>query len=168
MLKPIYFHHEDDPAQININGSETNKNLVLVPPGDHWYQVPKLVISISDSANDVNQFGALAALPNGLKFVIDRKKPGKDPVVWQQLFADGNGNGQVFKNTQDLNGIGKLERLTDAATAVRTVKITIDLEDIPFDVYGRQYQRLAVQLNDDFTGLDEFNILAYVKDLPYG
>lgn len=146
-----------------VNGSTNNVNFYITAKSYDVY-INSISFVIADAGALLNQFGALAALTNGLDFYY---------------FNQANGNYVIesaIKTNFDMIRLANFEpafgtstnafQLTNAVSAAEAFVGVIDLEDI----FGLQWglklranttDRVGFIIKDNITGLDAMNMKCY-------
>lgn len=146
-----------------VNGSVTNQDFYI---GAKIYDVyiNTLVFEIADAGAVLNQFGALAALTNGLEFYYFNQTQGKYTI---ESSLKTNYDFLKLANFQPAFGTGNAAfQLTNAISASEAYVGIIDLQD----VFGLQWglklraystDRIGFVVKDNITGLDAMTIKVY-------
>jgi len=152
-----YFTNSSGSIDMRVNGATNNVDFYISGDGDFDYYIKSLSIKIADAGAEFNEFGALTALTNGVRFSWDSQKAGK--LIIHEGLKD---NLSFFRLSQqapviiDLSGVG-----ADA------VLIDVDLALLFGTPWGLRLtkgttEKLSFSVRDDLsTGLDEFNIIGY-------
>jgi hypothetical protein len=129
---------------MNVNGATTPQSFRFTPVTGEVYYVESISIIIEDNANaSLTEFGALAALTNGIDFNV--KSKGSAPELMVNLKTNA---GILTKFSQD----PFVERRSSGLTSVTTIKGTIDLKNrIVLD--GDQGDYIEAVVRDNITGL---------------
>lgn len=145
------------------NGSVTNLDFYIGAKSYDVY-VNTLVFEILDAGATLNNFGALAALTNGLDFYYFNQKNGKYII---ETGLKTNYDMITLANFQPAYGTGNGAFLmTDAIGASEAFVGVIDLED----VFGLQWglklranstDRLGFTVKDNLTGVDFMTVKVY-------
>lgn len=173
--KPSSFDQQTLPYinYLKLNGTGTNSMLVdgSVNPQDFFITaqsydvyVNTLVFTIVDAGSNLNQFGAIAALTNGLEFYYFNQEQGKYTIE------------SGLKTNFDMIRLSNFEpAFGDAATAMKLLNVigvseayvgVIDFEDI----FGMQWglklranstDRIGFVVNDNITTIDGMSIKVY-------
>ena len=146
-----------------VNGSVTNQDF-YVAARDYDVYINTIVFEIADAGAVLNQFGALAALTNGLEFYYFNQTQGKYTI---ESGLKTNYDMIKLANFQPAYGTGNAAfQLTNAITASEAYVGVIDLED----VFGLQWglklkkdttDRVGFIVKDNITGLDAMTIKVY-------
>jgi hypothetical protein len=146
-----------------INGSVTNQDF-YVAARDYDVYINTIVFEIADAGAVLNQFGALAALTNGLEFYYFNQTQGKYTI---ESGLKTNYDFIKLANFQPAFGTAANSfQLTNAITASEAYVGVIDLED----VFGLQWglklkknttDRVGFIVKDNITGLDAMTIKVY-------
>lgn len=141
---------------LNYTGSGTSpigaSKAIWTPSGANAFEIEEIHIWAKGASSNFDQFAGLT-LSNGFYFVKERKKETRAAVAWQEIFQ-----GQVFKDTADFERFGDFKYIQDGSAATRSSTFTFDLKSDPIVIYGRNYERLAVPLSDDYHTLSKFEI----------
>lgn len=152
-----YFTNTSSSIDMRVNGATTNVDFSINADSDYDYYIKSLSIKIADTGAQFNEFGALTALTNGVRFSWDSQKVGK--LIIHEGLKD---NLSFFRLSQqapsiiDLSGVG-----ADA------VLIDVDLALLFGTPWGLRLtkgttEKLSFTVRDNLsTGLDEFNIIGY-------
>lgn len=146
-----------------INGSVTNRDFCIVAKEYDVY-INSLVFTITDAGAILNQFGAIAALTNGLEFYYFNQ------IVGKYTIESG------LKSNYDMIRLANFEpAFGTAANAMQLTNVigtseayvgVIDLEDI----FGLQYglrlranstDKIGFIVKDNITGIDGMDVKAY-------
>lgn len=145
-------------VNLNVNGSVTPQEFYVSSHPDCDLYIGEITILIADTAVTHNNFGAIAALTNGVDIIITESgeatyliqaaKTGGQ-LIAQSGFHYGYGNGAESWELVNWTGI------SDAQTIVIPMN-----EYIPGGLrIGRgTLDRLSVWVRDDLTGLTEFTV----------
>jgi hypothetical protein len=146
-----------------VNGSVTNQDF-YVSAKDYDVYINTIVFEIADASAALNEFGALAALTNGLEFYYFNQTQGKYTI---ESGIKTNYDMVKLANFQPAFGTGTAAfQLTNAVSASEAYVGVIDLED----VFGLQWgvklkknttDRLGFIVKDNITGLDVMTIKVY-------
>jgi hypothetical protein len=146
-----------------VNGSVTNQDF-YVAAKDYDVYINTIVFEIADASAALNQFGALAALTNGLEFYYFNQTQGKYTI---ESGIKTNYDMVKLANFTPAFGTGTAAfQLTNAVSASEAYVGVIDLED----VFGLQWgvklkknttDRLGFIVKDNITGIDVMTIKVY-------
>jgi hypothetical protein len=146
-----------------INGSVTNQDFYITARNYDVY-INTIVFEIADAGALLNQFGALAALTNGLEFYYFNQTQGKYVI---ESGLKTNYDMIKLANFQPAFGTAANSfQLTNAISAAEAYVGVIDLED----VFGLQWglklkknttDRVGFIVKDNITGLDAMTIKIY-------
>jgi len=146
-----------------IDGSVTNQEF-YVTAKEYDVYINTVVFEIADAGAVLNQFGALAALTNGLDFYYFNQVQGRY-VIESALKT----NYDMVKLANFIPAFGTAAnafQLTNAISAAEAYVGVIDLED----VFGLQWglklranstDRIGFTVKDNITGLDAMTIKVY-------
>lgn len=146
-----------------VDGSVTNQEFFVGAKSYDVY-INTVVFEIADAGAVLNQFGALAALTNGLDFYYFNGSQGRY-VVESQIKT--NYDMVKLSNFQPAFGTGaNAFQLTNAVSAAEAYVGVIDLED----VFGLQWglklrasttDRIGFTVKDNISGIDAMTIKVY-------
>ena len=155
-----YFTNQNDQTSMVIIPIAGNNDEFSINASDEFdIFVKSISVKLADATAQFNEFGALSALSNGVEFIWESQEVGeitihdgiKDNIEWFRL-----SNTPITTNSIiDLSGGG-----ADA------IVIQIDLAQLFGSPWGVKLtqgttERIYFKVNDNLTGLDEFNIIAY-------
>lgn len=160
-------------SYLKLNGTGTQSMVVngSTVPQDFYTQaedsdiyINTLIFTIADAGATMNKFGALTALTNGLEFYYFNQTQGKYTI---ESGIKSNFDMIRLANFEPAFGTGNdAFLLTNVVGASEAYVGTIDLEE----VFGLQWglklranstDRIGFIVNDNLTGLDDFNIKVY-------
>ena len=146
-----------------VNGSVTNQDF-YVAARDYDVYINTIVFEIADSGAVLNQFGALAALTNGLEFYYFNQTQGKYTI--ESGLKTNYDMVKLANFTPAFGTAANAFQLTNAISAAEAYVGVIDLED----VFGLQWglklkknttDRVGFIVKDNITGLDAMTIKVY-------
>jgi len=146
-----------------IDGSTTNRDF-YVAARDYDVYINTIVFEIADAGAVLNQFGALAALTNGLEFYYFNQTQGKYVV---ESGLKTNYDMIKLANFQPAFGTAaNAFQLTNAISAAEAYVGVIDLEDVFGLHWGLKLKaystdRIGFVVKDNITGLDAMTIKVY-------
>jgi len=146
-----------------VNGSVTNQDF-YVAAREYDIYINTIVFEIADAGAVLNQFGALAALTNGLEFYYFNQTQGKY-VVESGLKT----NYDMIKLANFAPAFGTAAnafQLTNAISAAEAYVGVIDLEDVFGLHWGLKLKknttdRVGFIVKDNITGIDAMTIKIY-------
>lgn len=152
-----YFRNSAGSNDMRVNGATTNVDFSIDADEDFDYYIKTLSVKLADATAQFNEFGALAALTNGIEFKWRNQKTGeliihdgiKDNLEWFRLSdqaplivdLSGGGADAVVAHID-------LGKLFGNEWGVRLVK-------------GRKDQLVFTVKDNLSVGIDEFNIIGY-------
>ena len=146
-----------------VNGSVTNQDF-YVKAKDYDVYINTIVFEIADAGALLNQFGALAALTNGLEFYYFNQTQGKYTI--ESSLKTNYDMVKLANFTPAFGTAANAFQLTNAISAAEAYVGVIDLED----VFGLQWglklkanstDRIGFIVKDNITGLDAMTIKVY-------
>jgi len=146
-----------------INGS-VNQQDFYIAAREYDVYINTIVFEIADAGAALNQFGALAALANGLEFYYFNQTQGKYTI--ESGLKTNYDFIKLANFTPAFGTAANAFQLTNAITASEAYVGVIDLED----VFGLQWglklkanttDRIGFIVKDNITGLDAMTIKVY-------
>lgn len=155
-FNPLLLRESDDANNYNANEDYSGaiKRFLLTPASTDIYIVKRLIVTVSDSDTNYNLFGALSALANGVRIVLETTA-GTELV---DLLA-----GTSIKTLGDFltAGFEVLPINNSADGTTKIVQFAKTFEDLV--IRGSASERLAALYHDNLVGLDGNSILAEVE-----
>jgi len=150
-------------TDMRVNGSVTNQHFYIEASSEYNIYIKSISIIIADVNSQLNTFGNITALTNGILFKWSSQEIG-DIVLNQALktnfdFIRMSGNTDCGDGTN----AGKYTNLSESSDGYA-----------PCLDYGLKYgirltkgtkERLMFTIRDDITGIDAFNAIAYGIEL---
>lgn len=146
-----------------VNGATTNQDFYIKAKTYDVY-INTIVFEIADAGAVLNQFGALAALTNGLEFYYFNQTQGR--YVVEGNLKTNYDFVKLANFTPAYGTAAAAFQLTNAISAAEAYVGVIDLEDI----FGLQWglklvanstDRIGFTVRDNITGLDAMTIKVY-------
>lgn len=137
----------------NVDYSSTSKKYFIQPPDGKKYIISEFIIHIADHNNFViNKFAHSANLVNGIKITVK-----SNGVVVRDLT-----NGEPIKTTAQLFYLSSNVNLMDfQGTSGQAMVVTCSADNCrtPLALFGNKNDTLEVNLNDDFSSLDDMRFM---------
>lgn len=169
MTSPIkFFRSETSNVQnlaANFSGGSAQRAALAPNPGEGFY-VHDLNIHIETVATDFDNFGGVdLSAGAGLIFYKDYRRPidgggYKSAVNMETIFGD-----EAFRTLKQLQMIGRVQITGELdGSALAAVDVCCEFPS-PIVLVGRQYQRLSVPLDYNFSTLGKFEMFSRVTPM---
>lgn len=158
-----YLKSADDSEDMKVDGSSSSVDFYIEAENDHDIYINNISFLISDASAALNEFGNIGELTNGCKLSYDDLS-GENVIAeslkinfdFVRLCAGDPAYGDGATAFRANNVVGTSEAYFP------TLKVA-DVFGMPFGIRIRagSTQRLTLTVNDDVSGVDAFNVIAY-------
>lgn len=156
-FQQIFFTENADGSTVDANvNATTPKRWTLKPASTDLYRVSEIVVCIADSDAAYNQYGAIAALTNGVTLKRETIQGSTISLVYSLL------GGQAIKQLSHWAKFGRVYPINDSSGATRTITVFIKFPQ-PIILRGDKGDQLSFGLADDLSGLDGHTFLANLE-----
>lgn len=155
-------------SDMRVNGATTSQDFFIQAPADGDRYVDTISIAIADAGAVLNKFGNINALTNGVTILYQDSELG-DVVIGEDLTS----NFRFLRMCgPGVHGIGSgvtSYRASNVEGASEGYLMSLDFSEVFGLPWGIRLKkdttlRLIVRINDDVTGVDKFDMIAYGYD----
>lgn len=155
-------------SDMRVNGSSTSVDFYITAPSDADRYVDTLSIAIADAGATLDKFGNINALSNGIEIFYEDTELG-DVTIADQLTSNFEIARVVGGGVHGIGSGANAYRANNVQGSSEGYLFYLDFSDVFNIPWGIRLQkgtklRLGFRINDNITGVDKFDVIAYGFD----